>query len=180
MIIYMYIAPGWGQTCPWDPFFQNHKHSVQDIGIFLLRSLNYGFDNNELSTTQKEGIITCIPKSNKDRKYLKNWRPISLLNCSYKLASACLANRLKTVLSDLISKDQTGFMAGRYIGENIRIIYDLLYFTEEENKPGLLLLIDFEKAFDSVSWTFINNVLDFFNFGVSFKEVICKFVILGS
>ena len=146
------------------------KFFWQDIGIFLLRSLNYGFDNNELSTTQKEGIITCIPKSNKDRKFLKNWRPISLLNCSYKLASACLANRLKTVLSDLISKDQTGFMAGRYIGENIRIIYDLLYFTEEENKPGLLLLIDFEKAFDSVSWTFINNVLDFFNFGVSFKK----------
>ena len=43
----------------------------QDISIFLLRSLNNGFDNNELSTTQKEGIITCIPKSNKDRKYLK-------------------------------------------------------------------------------------------------------------
>ena len=61
-------------------------------------------------------------------------------------------------------------MAGRYIGENIRIINDLLYFTEEENKPGLLLLTDFEKAFDSVSWTFINNVLDFFNFGVSFKK----------
>ena len=137
---------------------------------FFLRSLNYGFDNNELSTTQKEVIITSIPKSNKDRKYSKNWRPISMLNCSYKLASTCLANRLKTVLSDLISKDQTGFMAGRYIGENIRIIYDLLYFTEEENKPGLLLLIDFEKAFESVSWTFINNVLDFFNFGVSFKK----------
>ena len=85
------------------------KFFWQDIGIFLLRPLNYGFDNNELSTTQKEGIITCIPKSNKDRKFLKNWRPISLLNCSYKLASACLANRLKTVLSDLISKDQTGF-----------------------------------------------------------------------
>ena len=55
-------------------------------------------------------------------------------------------------------------MAGRYIGENVRIVYDLLHYTEEENKPGLLLLIDFEKAFDSVSWKFIDKVLDFFNF----------------
>ena len=146
-----------------------------DIGYFLLRSLNHGFSNKELSVTQKEGIITCIPKSNKDRQYLKNWRPISLLNCTYKLASACLANRLKKVLPDLISKDQTGFMAGRYIGENIRIVYDLLHYTEEENKPGLLLLIDFEKAFDSVSWKFIDKVLDFFNFGASFKSWINTF-----
>ena len=134
-----------------------------DIGYFLLRSLNHGFSNKELSVNQKEGIITCIPKSNKDRQYLKNWRPISLLNCTYKLASACLTNRLKKLLPDLISKDQIGFMAGRYIGENIRIVYDLLHYTEEENKPGLLLLIDFEKAFDSVSWRIIDKVLDFIN-----------------
>ena len=53
-------------------------------------------------------------------------------------------------------------MAGRYIGENIRIIYDLLHFTEVENIPSLILLIDFEKAFDSVLWAFIDKVLDFF------------------
>ena len=73
-----------------------YKFFWSDIGNFLLRSLNYGLENNELlSITQKEGIINCIIKSNKDRQYLKNWRPISLLNCSYKLASACLANRIK-------------------------------------------------------------------------------------
>lgn len=61
-------------------------------------------------------------------------------------------------------------MAGRYIGENIRIIYDLFNYTETENIPGLLLLVDFEKAFDSVSWKFMDKVLDFFNFGPSFKK----------
>lgn len=138
--------------------------------MFLLRSINYSFVIKELSVTQKEGIITCIPKQNKNRQFLKNWRPISLLNCTYKLASTCLANRLKNVLPHLINSDQTGFMAGRYIGENIRLIYDLFCYTEHENKPGLLLLVDFEKAFDSVSWSFINNVLDYFNFGPDFKQ----------
>ena len=79
------------------------------------------------------------------------------------------------VLPDLISKDQTGFMAGRYIGENIRIIYDLVYYTEKENVPGLLLLVDFEKAFDLVSWSFINKVLDFYNLGSSYKKWINHF-----
>jgi hypothetical protein len=55
----------------------------------------------------------------------------------------------------LIDFDQTGFISGRYIGENIRLIYDILQYTEENEIPGLLLLIDFEKAFDSVSWEFL-------------------------
>ena len=151
------------------------KNVWSDLGIFLLRSLNYDFSSNELAVTRKESIISCIAKQNKDRQLLKNWRPISLLNCSYKLASACSANRLKKVLPHLISKDQTGFMTGRYIGENIRIIYDLLYYTEKENVPVLLLLVDFEKAFDSVSWSFINKVLDFYNLGSSFKKWINLF-----
>ena len=90
---------------------------ARPVFFFHLLSLNHGLENNEVPVIQKVGIITCIPKSNKDRQYLKNWRPISLLNFSFKLASACLANRLKNVLPELVSKDQTGFMTGRYIGE---------------------------------------------------------------
>lgn len=123
-----------------------------------------------MSITQRQGIITCIPKGDKPRQYLKNWRPITLLNVTYKLASACIANRLKQVLDTIISKTQTGFIKGRYIGENTRLIYDLMNFTEINNIPGLLIFIDFEKAFDSVSWNFPEKVMDFFNFGDSFKK----------
>ena len=138
-----------------------------DIGIFLVRAINCSYMLGELSSTQKEGVITCLPKGNKDKQYLKNWRPISLLNVTYKISSACIANRIKTVLPHIIHEDQTGFISGRFIGENIRKIYDLLYYTEKHNIPGLLLLIDFEKAFDSVAWSFIFKVLAFFNFGPS-------------
>ena len=75
----------------------------------------------------------------------------------------------------MINKDQTGFISGRYIGENIRNLYDLLYFTEKNNIPGLLLLIDFEKTFDSVAWSFITKTLDFFNFGQNIKSWIHLF-----
>ena len=98
---------------------------------------------------------------------MKNYRPISLLNCVYKIASGCIANRIKTTLNKLIHSDQIGFIAGRYIGENTRLLYDIMHTTEEKNLSGLLLLIDFEKAFDSISWKFINNVLKYFGFGES-------------
>ena len=70
------------------------------------------------------------------------------------------------VLPKLINKVQTGFMTNRYIGDNIRLIYDSLVNAELFNIPGMLFLIDFENAFDSVSWSFIDNTLyNFFCFG---------------
>ena len=131
------------------------KFFWNDIGTFLVRSINNGFTKEEMSVTQRQGVITCIPKEDKPKKYLKNWRLITLLNTAYKIASACIANRQKIVLPKIIHKDQTGFLKGRYIGENIRLLSDTLVYTEKEEIPGLLLLIDFEKAFDSISWSFM-------------------------
>ena len=117
----------------------------------MIRSLNFGFSKGELSITQKQGIISILPKGTKPREYLSNWRPISLLNVTYKIASACIANRIKTVLNFLIHDNQKGFLKDRFIGENTRLIYDALHITKEEQIPGMILLIDFEKAFDSIS-----------------------------
>jgi exonuclease III len=152
-----------------------YKMFFSDLSWFLLRSLNESYDTGSLSVTQNRGVITLLPKGDKPRQYLKNWRPISLLNVSYKLVSTCIANRLKNVLSYLISPDQSGFIAGRFIGENIRQIYDIMSYTESNDIPGLLLLIDFEKAFDSVSHDFIFKTLDLLNFGDGFRKWISVF-----
>ena len=146
-----------------------------DLGKFILRSVNYAYKNKSLSITQNQGIITCIPKPNKSRHFLKNWRPISLLNVIYKLMSSVIANRLKSVLDKLISNDQKGFISGRYIGENIRTIYDILFESKQQHIPGLLVSVDFQQAFDTVSWKFIEKVLDYFNFGPSIKKWIRLF-----
>ena len=82
---------------------------------------------------------------------------VSLLNVIYKIASGCIANRLKQVLPHLIHENQKGFLKGRFIGENIRLLYDILLYTELNDIPGMLLMIDFEKKF-------LINVLDFFSF----------------
>ena len=135
------------------------------IKFFLLRSVNETYKDKELMITARQCQITCLPKGDKPREFLKNWRPISLLNVTYKLISATLANRLKMVLPNIISKSQTGFLQNRFIGESTRLIYDLMAYAQEQDKEGLLMLIDFEKAFDSVSWRFLYQALNFFNFG---------------
>jgi hypothetical protein len=140
------------------------------LGSFVVRALNHAYSSGHLSLTQSQGVITCIPKENKSRLFLKNWRPITLLNTVYKIGSGSISNRIKSVLDSLISREQTGFIPNRYMGENTRLIYDIMQYTEEHNIPGLLLLIDFEKAFDSLSWDFIKNTLSFFNFGPSIQK----------
>ena len=143
--------------------------------MFIRKSINEGYRDGKLSITQRQGIITCLQKGDKPKQFLKNWRPITLLNVIYKLASGSIAERLKQVLDKLISKEQTGFMSGRYIGENTRLIYDILHITYQLDIPGLLLIIDFEKAFDSISWKFIEKVLIFLNFGESIKQLLKVF-----
>ena len=132
------------------------------MGVFLLRFLNFGYDISSLSLSQRHGVITLIPKKDKPRDYLRNWRPISLLNISYKVASSSIANRMKKVLNKIISPDQNGFMKGRYIGDCIRTIYDTMLSLNKDNLPGVLFCIDFEKAVDSVSLNFVFKTLKFF------------------
>jgi len=109
-----------------------------------------------LSISQRQGIIPLIPKKNKDLLLLNNWRPISFLYADYKLATKCIAKRLEKVLPRLTGR--TGYIKGRFTGENIRLISDIIQQNEKEE--GVILFLDFEKAFDSLEWVYLSEVLN--------------------
>ena len=89
---------------------------------------------------------------------------MTLLDTLYKLISGCISERIKPVLNNLIHSDQKGFVAGRYIGEVIRTTNDIIEYAKDNNVSGLILLIDFEKAYDSISFNYIIKCMKFFNF----------------
>ena len=95
-----------------------YKVLRKDISSILISTLNFAYESGQLSVTQKRGIIKLIPKKDAHPSLIKNWRPLTLLNCDYKIAAKSIANRLKSVIPNLINNDQTGFIKGRFIGEN--------------------------------------------------------------
>lgn len=146
-----------------------------DIKTHLLNSLNYSFETGKLTQLQNQGIITLIPKKDKDRTTLSNWRPITLLNTDYKIAAKSIANRIKKILPNIIHHSQTGFMQDRYIGENIRLTHDVITYANDKNLKGLIMFIDFEKAFDSLDHEFMMKTLTYLNFGTDLLQWIKLF-----
>ena len=101
-----------------------------DISTHLLFAFNFAYESGCLSITQRRGIIKLIPKKSIEPFYIKkNWRPITLLNTDYKIATKAIANRIKTVPPKVINNDQTGFMKGWFIGENIRLIDSIIHYA---------------------------------------------------
>ena len=139
-----------------------------------MEAINESYFAGELTPSQRQAVITLIDKGS-DRTLLKNWRPISLLNTDYKIASKVIAERLTKVLPTIINTNQVGFVKNRSILDNIRIIEDIIHYTKMKNISGVLLAIDFRKAFDCVNLRFLELTLRKFNFGSSFIRWIKTF-----
>ena len=92
------------------------------------------------------------------------------MNVDTKIASKVLTLRMKKVIPNLISYDQTTYVKGRFIGESIRIIDDILYHVDQENLDGILFVADMEKAFDSLEHAFIFATFAKFGFGKDYIQ----------
>ena len=101
---------------------------------------------------------------------MEAFRPISLLNVIFKIITKALARRVAIVANRIIKDDQTAFIKGRYIGENVRLALDIINFAQENKTQGLLLFCDWEKAYDSVSWAYLKCSLQKFGFGPNFLK----------
>ena len=142
------------------------------IGIKLYEALMYCVQQGCLSLSMRRGLLCLIPKKDRDPMILKNWRPLTLMNSDHKVFAKILANRMKPILVDIIGPQQCGYMEGRFIGLNIRKLIDAIEFIESEQLSALLVMVDFEKCFDTIEFHAIEGALRFYNFGEFFIKLV--------
>lgn len=133
----------------------------------LLRVFNEPFHLGVLLDSQRKGLLRLIRKKDK-RNLANNWRPISLLNTDYNLASKVITERFKVVRSSIVHGDQTCSVPGRSIFSNLQLVRAVLDTIDKTNETGILVTLDQEKAFDRVDHEFLMRVLSKFGFGPSF------------
>ena len=146
-------------------FYENFWDGLKKIFVNSVREAK---EIGHLSTSQRQAIIKLIEKKDRDKRFIKNWRPISLLNVDSKIISKALSEKLKEVLPDLISSQQTAYVKNRHIGESGRLISDIIEITEIRKIGGFLVTMDIEKAFDSLDHNFLISTLEKYGFGQNF------------
>ena len=137
------------------------------IGEIIVRYINEAYNAGSFFVTQRRGVLTLIPKAG-DQTKLSNKRPICLLDIIYKIVAKVLANRLAAVIQKIINHDQTGFLRGRCIQDNLRLIQDAIDYASKDDMPGAICALDFKSAFNSVEHSFIFFALRKFGFGEPF------------
>ena len=141
-----------------------------DIKDIFMKLLCESKKLKQLCVSQRQAIIKLLEKPNKDKRFVANWGPISLLNFDLKIISKSLATRLKNVLGKLTDARQTAYVNERFIGESGRLIDDVLKVCDMQKLSGYLLTVDFEKAFDSLNHNFLIAVLKKYGFGDDFID----------
>ncbi|GJS13278.1 RNA-directed DNA polymerase, eukaryota [Tanacetum coccineum] len=130
----------------------------------VMDAVCYFFQHGSFPIYGNSSFIALIPKS-QNANMVKDFRPISLIGSLYKIISKILANRLVTVLGDIVSDVQSAFVTGRQILDGPFILNDLIHWCKSKKKQTMIFKVDFEKAFDSVRWDFLDDVLKKFGFG---------------
>ena len=124
-----------------------YRYFWNAVSKFMVESFNHALQHGSLSISQRQGIISLIPKKNKNAEYLTNWRPVSLLNVDYKIATKTIALRLEKILPSIIHPCQSGYVKGRFIGESIRLIADTMDFTKIKIYSRYSCFLRFRKSF---------------------------------
>lgn len=143
-------------------FYLNFWEILQEP---LLNSFLFSLERGVLSGEQRTGVISLIPKKGVDRQLISNWRPITLLNTDFKIFSKALAKRIQSCIKEVVAEEQTGFIRGRSISDNLLTTRTVIDYTEATDQSAILLQVDYTKAFDLIRWSLIFKALRMFGFG---------------
>jgi hypothetical protein len=134
-------------------FYQKFWDIIKDDIVSLFRDFQKGdLDIHRLNFA----MLTLIPKTS-DARNMKNFRPISLANCSFKIFSKILAIRLGRIADRIILNSQSAFIKGRYILESVVTAHEIVHSISKSNSKGIILKLDYEKAYDRVNLDFFDR-----------------------
>ncbi|GJW49663.1 RNA-directed DNA polymerase, eukaryota [Tanacetum coccineum] len=135
----------------------------------VVDAVSYFFNHGKFPKGGNSSFIALIPKL-QDAKLVKDFRPISLIGSLYKIIAKVLSNRLVGVLGGLVNEVQSAFVSDRQILDGPFILNDLIHWCKSKKKQTLIFKVDFEKAFDSVRWDYLDDVLNLFGFGAKWRS----------
>ena len=147
-----------------------YKAHEKTAAPLLTQLYNQALVTGTLAFTLRAGDIILLYKKG-DARDPRNYRPITLLQSDYKILAKILTNRLSKVIGKIISENQLGFVPRRLISEATHLLQLTRAYLDETGDPGLLLALDWEKAFDRVSWKFYHLALKLLNFGPTFQTL---------
>ncbi|GLU09187.1 hypothetical protein SLE2022_260600 [Rubroshorea leprosula] len=136
----------------------------EDVYAFLAEF----HENGKLVKGSNASFLVLIPKKDNPQS-LGDYRPISLISSMYKIVSKILANRLSKVLDLVISPNQTAFIGGRHITDGIIITNEIIHEAKQSKKPMLVFKADFEKAYDSINWEFLAEMMNKLGFSTKWR-----------
>ncbi|GJR30073.1 RNA-directed DNA polymerase, eukaryota [Tanacetum coccineum] len=134
------------------------------VGPDLCEAVEYFFETCLFPKGCNSSFVALIPKV-ADTKSVNVFRPISLIGSVYKVVTKVLANRLALVIADLVSDTQSAFVANRQILDGPFILNEILHWCKRKKKQAMFFKVDFAKAYDSVRWDYLLDVLEAFGFG---------------
>eukprot|EP00253_Pinus_taeda_P017343 PITA_17343 len=141
-------------------FFQAGWHF---LGKDILDLVEESRINQKVWPALNSTFFALIPKGD-NLEEASGFRPIALCNVIYKMITSLMAKRLKPLLDNLISAEQTGFVEGRQILDGLVVTQEVIHSLKVKKQKGMMIKLDLSKAYDRLNWNYLETVLDRFGF----------------